>query len=291
MIQHHGGRGQSILLEIFKMVALQSGSSQAPINLAFEGKRVRFIGTPEKPEWVAQDVCDVIGIASARDAVSDFDDDEKGVGTIYTLGGKQKLTTVYEAGLYRLIFKSRKPEAKRFQKWVFAEVLPSLRKWGVYPPPQSAAYQITLKPYTARVVWVMQVRRCLPEGHWCVFIEGAEILIGAEHILGPADLEMHQYDLLDGSIGIHWGGYRQDKTWVGQRRPYNYTFPRGDPRGTVTPWCYPMHELEHFKVWLHGEYWTHHFPDYIRRKYGAKEFQRALPHFARLGVPLLSKRK
>ena len=62
-------------------------------------------------------------------------------------------------------------------------------------------------PYTSRVVWVMQVRRRLPRGYWCVFIEGADILIGAEHIFGPANLEMKQYDLLDGSIGARWAAF------------------------------------------------------------------------------------
>jgi len=263
-------------------------SSQAPLNLSFEGRRVRFVGTADKPEWVAQDVCNILAIDNVSQALSSLDDEEKGITTTYTIGGSQRLLTVYEAGLYRLVFKSRKAEAKRFQKWVFGEVLPSIRKHGVYPPPEDYAYQITLKPYTARVVWVMQVRQRLPKGYWCVFIEGAELLIGAEHILGPADLEMRQYDLLDGSIGKLWVAYRQDKPWMGVRKSYEYTFPPGDPRGTVTPGCYPMNELEHFKQWLHEVYWVQHFPEYIKRKYGLKEFQRALPIFAKLGVPLLN---
>ncbi|HVS38621.1 MAG TPA: Bro-N domain-containing protein [Gemmataceae bacterium] len=263
--------------------------SQAPINREFEGHRVRFVGTAEKPEWVAQDVCDVIGLENVSRLLSDFDPDEKGIREVHTLRGKQNLLTVYEPGLYKLLFKqTRKPEVKRFQKWVFSEVLPSLRRYGVYPPPENFSYQLTLKPYTARVVWVMQVRRKLPPGYWCVFIEGAEILIGAEHIFGPADLEMKQYDLLDGSIGMRWSAFRQDKPWMGRRVPYEYTFPSGDPRGTVRPWAYPMQELEHFKVWLHGEYWTQHFPDYVKRKYGSAQFQKALPIFIQLGVPLLS---
>lgn len=64
--------------------------------------------------------------------MADFDEDEKGVYTIYTLGGEQEMLTVTEAGLYRLIFKSRKPVAKRFQWWVFHDVLPTLRRTGTY---------------------------------------------------------------------------------------------------------------------------------------------------------------
>jgi prophage antirepressor-like protein len=262
--------------------------SQPPINLEFEGRRVRFVGTAEKPEWVAQDVCDVIGLENVSRLLSDFDSDEKGIREVYTIRGKQSLLTVYEPGLYKLLFKqSRNPDVKRFQKWVFSEVLPSLRKYGVFPPPENFSYEITLKPYTARIVWVIQVRRCLPRGYWCVFIEGADVLIGAEHIFGPADLEMKQYDLLDGSIGKHWSTFRQDKPWMGRRVPYDYTFPSDDPRGTVKPWSYPMQELGHFKNWLHGEYWTQHFPTYVKRKYGSVQFQKALPIFAEMGVPLL----
>lgn len=266
-------------------------SSQPPLNLNYEGRRIRFVGTPDKPEWIAQDIANILGIEQVSRALAEFDEEEKGMRIAHTVVGKQSMLTVYEPGLYRLIFKSRKPEAKKFQKWVFGEVLPSIRKFGIYPPPEDYAYQITLKPYTSRVVWVMQVRRRLPPGYWCVFIEGAEILIGAEHIFGPANLEMHQYDLLDGSIGKRWSIYRQDKPWMGRRVPYEYSFPQGDPRGTVKPWAYPMQELQHFKAWLHGEYWTLHFPEYIKRKYGSNEYQRALPVFAQLGIPLISKPK
>jgi prophage antirepressor-like protein len=84
---------------------------------------------------VAKDVCEVLGIANARDALQRLDDDEKGVATTDTLGGKQTLATVYESGLYALIFTSRKEEAKAFRKWVTSEVLPAIRKTGAYAVP------------------------------------------------------------------------------------------------------------------------------------------------------------
>src|SRR5271166_3565027 len=88
--------------------------SSAPILLNFEGKRIRFVGSAEKPAWVAADICDVLEIENSRSAISGFDEDEKGVHTIYTIRGSQSVAIVYEPGLYRLIFKSRKPEAKKF---------------------------------------------------------------------------------------------------------------------------------------------------------------------------------
>lgn len=99
---------------------------------AFEGQQVRCVGTAENPEWVAQDVCNVLSIKNARDALADFDLDEKGVAIVYTPGGEQEMLTVMEPGLYRLIFKSRKSIAQRFKRWVFHEVIPSVRKTGSY---------------------------------------------------------------------------------------------------------------------------------------------------------------
>lgn len=84
------------------------------------------------PWFVAKDVCAVLGIANNRDALTSLDDDEKGVANTDTLGGTQQMAVINEPGLYRLVFKSRKAEAKAFQKWVFTEVLPSIRKRGVY---------------------------------------------------------------------------------------------------------------------------------------------------------------
>lgn len=98
----------------------------------FEGQQVRFVGTEDQPEWIAQDVCAVLDIKDHAAAIEKFDDDERGTTSILTLGGKQNMLTVTEPGLYRLIFRSDKPKAKKFQKWVFSDVLPEIRKTGRY---------------------------------------------------------------------------------------------------------------------------------------------------------------
>lgn len=61
-----------------------------------------------------------------------LDDDEKGMSTIQTLGGSQRVSTVNESGMYALVLRSRKQEAKIFRKWVTSEVLPTIRKTGAY---------------------------------------------------------------------------------------------------------------------------------------------------------------
>lgn len=103
-----------------------------PFRHIFEGQEVRFVGTWDKPEWIAQDVCDVLSNGLASNALRDFDEDEKGMCTIHTPGGSQEMLTVREPGLYRLIFKSRKPTAKRFKRWICHDVIPALRKTGTY---------------------------------------------------------------------------------------------------------------------------------------------------------------
>lgn len=84
------------------------------------------------PWFMAKDVCNVLEHSNSRKAVQDLDEDEKGVTISYTPGGNQEMTTVSESGLYALIFKSRKPEAKKFRKWITSEVIPALRKTGCY---------------------------------------------------------------------------------------------------------------------------------------------------------------
>lgn len=99
----------------------------------FNGNAVRTTKDKKGEPWfVAKDVCEVLGINKYRDAVSRLDDDERGSVLVDTLGGKQDVSTVNESGLYTLIMKSRKPEAKAFRKWVTSEVLPAIRKDGGY---------------------------------------------------------------------------------------------------------------------------------------------------------------
>ena len=85
-----------------------------------------------EPWFVAADVCKALDIENNRKATNRLDDDEKGVTLSDTLGGKQKLTIVNEAGLYSLVLGSRKPEAKAFKRWITHEVLPTIRRTGGY---------------------------------------------------------------------------------------------------------------------------------------------------------------
>lgn len=93
---------------------------------------VRTVQIGGEPWFVLKDVCDVLGIGNSRMVLDRLEDDEKGVSQIDTLGGKQNLSVINESGLYNVILRSDKPEAKPFRKWVTSEVLPSIRKTGGY---------------------------------------------------------------------------------------------------------------------------------------------------------------
>lgn len=86
------------------------------------------------PWFVAKDVCNILEISNPSDALQSLYDDEKtnlGNSYVWSEPGRRPLI-ISEPGLYRLVMRSRKPEAKDFQRWVTHEVLPSIRKHGIY---------------------------------------------------------------------------------------------------------------------------------------------------------------
>lgn len=93
------------------------------------GWTVRTIENDGEPWFVASDVCKVLEIQNPTDALSRLDDDER---ARFNLGRQGEANIISEAGLYSLVLGSRKPEAKEFKRWVTHEVLPSIRKHGVY---------------------------------------------------------------------------------------------------------------------------------------------------------------
>ncbi|THG87119.1 phage antirepressor protein [Pseudomonas sp. A-1] len=102
------------------------------IPFQFEAREVRTLLIDDQPWFVAADVAAALQYREAKDMARNLDEDEKGRQIVPTLGGDQELLVINESGLYSAILRSRKPEAKRFKKWVTAEVLPAIRKHGRY---------------------------------------------------------------------------------------------------------------------------------------------------------------
>lgn len=108
------------------------------IPFEFESQAVRVIDRDGEPWFALADVCRVLDIANVGNASARLDDDEK--GNIHNpdatpAGGNPNITIINESGLYSLVLTSRKPAAKRFKKWVTADVLPTIRKTGAYGTP------------------------------------------------------------------------------------------------------------------------------------------------------------
>ena len=127
----------------------------------YEGSNVRTVLMNEEVWFVAKDVCDILELDNVTQAINSLDDDEKmtlsqSEGHSGKRGGAQSLNVVSEPGLYALIFKSKKPEAKAFARWVRHELLPQVMHTGSYGNPSAvrvlADQQSSLR--SRRKVWI-----------------------------------------------------------------------------------------------------------------------------------------
>lgn len=117
-----------------------SNTSTAASNVIpfkFGKQQVRTLLIDDQPWFVAADVSSALEYRIAGDMTRNLDEDEKGTQIVRTPGGDQEMLVINESGLYSAILRSRKAEAKRFKKWVTAEVLPAIRKHGLYEDTQS----------------------------------------------------------------------------------------------------------------------------------------------------------
>lgn len=125
-------------------------SDSSAISFEFDGTEIRFVGSPEIPEWVAADIVAILypnSEASDRtNLLKSVSSDWKGMKPVHTLGGLQNMVTLFEPGLYSLIVRSNSPIAVRFQRWVFEDVLPSIRQTGSYSITQSTSISTTPPP-------------------------------------------------------------------------------------------------------------------------------------------------
>lgn len=132
-------------MEVSEDVALMDTLSPLQTFTNSEFGSVRTIVQNNEPWFVGKDVCDCLGIVNHRTSLALLDDDEKGVQSMYSPGGNQEMIFINEYGLYTLILKSRKKEAKQFKRWITHEVIPSIRKHGAYLT-QSKTFELMRSP-------------------------------------------------------------------------------------------------------------------------------------------------
>lgn len=141
-----GGKNETLAALLEKerdlTTALQGTVESSLLPLNFKGCAVRTVMIGNMPWFVAKDVCEVLELSDVSMSVAKLDDDEKLVQKLFVSGQNRDMIIVNESGLYTLIMRSNKTEARSFRKWVTSEVLPSIRATGQYTMPQLVENQL-----------------------------------------------------------------------------------------------------------------------------------------------------
>lgn len=110
----------------------------------YENSEIRTVEKDGEPWWVLADVCKVLELTSPHKVADRLENDERNkIPVTDSLGRNQNTTIINESGLYAVILRSDKPQAKPFRKWVTNEVLPSIRKHGAYMTDQTLEQALT----------------------------------------------------------------------------------------------------------------------------------------------------
>lgn len=215
----------------------------------------RVIDRDGEPWFVLNEVCKKLGIANPSDAARRLDFDEKSaLGITDPHGRTQQTTIINESGLYSLILTSRKPEAKRFKKWITSEVLPSIRKTGSYGGKVPAFIQ------RANENWSR-----VDKGYFSVINELAVLVWGRlereGHIMADNAPDGRQIrpDVSVGGRFAKWLDSEHPTVCTNHKR-YHHTTPEAE----VEARQYPNSMLPLFREYVEEIWWPEHFPEYIR---------------------------
>lgn len=121
---------------------------------SYQGAQVRTAIKDDEPWFVAKDVCDVLSLTNPSESIKALDNDEK--STLRISEGGPEANIINEAGLYSLIIRSNKPEAKAFKRWITHEVIPSIRKHGAYMTPDTLESMITSPEFGIKLLTALK---------------------------------------------------------------------------------------------------------------------------------------
>lgn len=224
----------------------------------YQSNEVRTAMIDGEPWFVLKDVCAVLGVVDHKSVVRRLDDDEKGVAQILPLGGRggaQETTIINESGLYNVILRSDKPEAKPFRKWVTSEVLPAIRKTGAYNAnalpandTKAALAEAKLNNSRARLasVWVKLANmNPIPEYKQICASHASAVLAGHEVIPLPEAKE-HTYSAEE--VGLMLGGVSANK--IGRIANKNGL---KSPEFGVEVWDKSKHSTKQVPAWRYND--------------------------------------
>lgn len=214
--------------------------------------------------FVAKDVCDVLGLDNSREAISDLDDEEKdAVITTDTIGRKQKMATVSESGLYQLIFKSRKEEAKAFKRWICKDVIPAIRRGEVVQLTDDEKKTIE---FSKNLRSIRLINEQTPEGFFNPLGELTSFILNLIEVGFVFD-DSHCPQI---SVGIRWAAHWKAENLesrFGSRVEVPFSYPdnyrQAKANGKIDANMYPNTCLVYFKDWLRKTYIPLYFPEYL----------------------------
>lgn len=187
----------------------------------FEQNEVRTVLVNDEPYFVGKDVAEVLGYSKPRNAISTHvDEEDKQDAPIQgDLGGKQKMTIINESGLYSLILKSKLPNAKKFKRWVTSEVLPQIRKHGMYATDEllnnpDLLIEVATKlkeERTLRLIAEQQVNELQPKADYYDRILNNKGLVTVSTIAKNYGMSAVTFNKLLHELGIQ---YNQSGTWL-----------------------------------------------------------------------------
>ena len=190
----------------------------------FEELSVRTMNIDGEPYFVGKDVAEILGYKKTANAINKHvDDEDKGVTKLGTPGGVQYVTIINESGLYSLIFSSKLESAKRFKRWVTSEVLPSIRKHGIYATDnvieqtiQNPDYIIHVltefkKEREGRLVAEQQVNELKPKATYYDLVLQNKSLLSVSKIAKDYGMSARSLNKLLHSLGVQ---YKQGDIWL-----------------------------------------------------------------------------
>lgn len=186
----------------------------------FHGQDVRTVTINNEPYFVGKDVAEVLGYTNPRQALkSHVDEDDKGVSKFDTLGGKQDLVIINESGMYSLVLSSKLPQAKEFKRWVTSEVLPTIRKHGMYATDQLlndpdlaiAAFQ-ALKNERAKVVKLeAELALAQEQARYFDIILESKGAVRVTQIAADHDMSAKKFNAILHDLGVQ---YKVNGQWI-----------------------------------------------------------------------------
>ncbi|HBM5754079.1 TPA: phage antirepressor [Enterococcus faecium] len=186
----------------------------------FEQNKVRTILVNDEPYFVGKDVAEILGYERADNAIRNHvDDEDKLTHQISASGQNRNMTIINESGLYSLILKSKLPSAKKFKRWVTSEVLPQIRKHGMYATDEllnnpDLLIEVATKlkeERTLRLIAEQQVNELQPKADYYDRILNNKGLVTVSTIAKNYGMSAVSFNKLLHELGIQ---FNQSGTWL-----------------------------------------------------------------------------